>query len=80
MAKTVKKPAHHRFFDLKSEGLFNELSRVQNDGSPSEKGSVTKWLKTEGSRAHLSSQFASMSITQEQAHRAMFEKLLAKAC
>lgn len=75
MAK-IATPAHHRFFSLTGIELFTELSRIKNDGSASEKGSLTRWLKTEGCKAHLQSQFSRMDMTQEQAHRALFESLM----
>lgn len=75
MAKS-KTPVHHRFFSLSGIELFSELSRIRNNGAPSEKGSVTKWLKEVGSRAHLDTQFNKMDATQEQAHRALFGSLI----
>lgn len=77
MAKSIKTPAHHRFFSLSGIELFTELSRIKSPAStPAEKGQLTKWLKEEGSRAHLRLSFRLMDITQEQAHRALFETLL----
>lgn len=77
MAKSIKTPAHHRFFNLNGIELFSELSRIKNNGAPSEKGAITKWLKTEGSKDHLLKEFSTMTYTQEQAHRTLFRSLTA---